>query len=207
MGLIPIVIVCRAAGWRWVRVVLRSEVVSAVLGTAFAVMAVSVCWLLSARTRTQRDHSTALAAAHVRPARCWPAPACAVSRSRSTRGPRLYTHLVPVCLHGYIKRCVCMACLPNIHICARLPHFMSALSAHCPGQSDAQVALAVAQQQTASEAGGTASTSSLSPRSSMKLPRTSSEMLSPPGSAACSLEGSGPNRCPLSRFPPGCKLP
>ena len=61
-----------AAAWRWGRVVLRSEVVSAVLGTAFAIMAVSVCWLLSARTRTQRDHSTALAAAHVRPAGCWP---------------------------------------------------------------------------------------------------------------------------------------
>lgn len=54
-----------AATWRGVRMLLRSEIVSAVLGTAFAIAVVSVCWLLAARQRTERDHSTALTAAKV----------------------------------------------------------------------------------------------------------------------------------------------
>lgn len=51
--------------WRVTRMLLRSEILSAMLGTSFAVAAVSVCWLLAARQRSERDHSTALAAAQV----------------------------------------------------------------------------------------------------------------------------------------------
>lgn len=38
---------------------------TAALGTALAITAVAVCWLLAAQQRTQRDHNTALTAAKV----------------------------------------------------------------------------------------------------------------------------------------------
>jgi hypothetical protein len=70
---------------------------------------------------------------------------------------------------------------------------VSAVHAHCPGQSDAQEALAAAHQ-TSSDGGGTASLPSLSQQGSRSLQRLSSEMLSQPSSGNRSLEGSGPNR-------------
>ena len=195
---------CYSAGWRWVRVVLRSELVSALLGTAFAVMAVSVCWLLSARTRTQRDHSTALAAAQVQPVNCpvAPVPSPVLHSKTSPVGSMRLAHF---CVDGRTNRRICpapeelRAQLRRLHICTRPAHPIrstTAAHAHCPGQSDAQEALAAAHQ-TASDAGGTASLSSLSQQGSLMMQRTSSEMLSQPSSGTRSLEGSGPGRCAI----------
>jgi hypothetical protein len=195
-----------AAGWRWVRVVLRSELVSAVLGTAFAVMAVSVCWLLSARTRTQRVHSTALAAAQVQPV-CYcpvyavPSPVLAWQDESSGQ------HAPGSCLPRWPHQPSHLPCpkeelrahLHCLHIRTRPAHSFrsfNAAYAHCPGQSDAPEALAAAHQ-TASEPGGTASLSSLSQQGSLRLQRLSSEMLSQPSSGTRSLEGSGPGRCAI----------